>query len=448
MRFQTSDGDKLVIAGALRTPIGQAGKTLADIESYELGCQVAEALFKKTGLDRSKIDGVVAGEINQSSRAPNVARVMAVKLGLPLESTAATVANNCVSGYEALVDASRRILIGEGSVYLVSGLESMSRIPIYLKGARENSKTATVDKLKANWAEALAAGVDAVDGVEEGLTDPIRNLNMAMTAEVAAQNYGLTKDTLDGYAHQSYKKAYDAIVAGKYRPYQVSVKAGDELLEDDEFIMSKTGMVENPDRFKKASPLFDSKYMSLKQFYDMYGEWIRVKFEEGKSQATTTLFNACPRSDGAGAIILTTEKRAKELGLKPLAALKSWGMYGVDPAYMGIGMAPAMKTAIDRAGMKWTDVKGFEIHEAFAATAMGTMRHVKENWGFDLEQANADGKVNPHGGTLAMGHPLGATGLRVVINQLMHMEHKNVENCIGVICAGGGVGGSVLLEKV
>ncbi|HMV81222.1 MAG TPA: thiolase family protein [Leptospiraceae bacterium] len=449
MKFTTLDGERLVLAGGVRTPVGQAGKSYSDMTSVDLGSIVAEEIFKRTGVSKTEVDGVVAGEISQSAKAPNIARVISVKIGIPLEASAVTVANNCVSGTEAVLDAARRIMIGEGDFYLALGMETMSQGPFIIEGAKENSKTATVDKLMANWADAPALGVKVYDSIDEGLNDPIRKLNMAMTGELAAQNYDLTKKELDDYAYMSYKKAYDSIKAGKYRPYQVSVKLTDgSLLEDDEYIMSKGGMVENPGRFDKAGVIFDSKFMSLKEFYEKYGEWINKKYEEGKTQAAVTLFNACPRSDGAGAIFVTTESKAKKLGLKIQAYLRGWGMYGVDPAHMGIGMAFSMNKALTNAGLKFTDIDNFEIHEAFAATAMGSFREVKKSWGFDLEAANKAGKVNPNGGTLAIGHPLGATGIRVLLNQIMDFD-LNPKNklSLNAICAGGGVAGSIILER-
>ncbi|MEM7181451.1 MAG: thiolase family protein [Spirochaetota bacterium] len=449
MKFTTVDGERIVFASAIRTPIGQAGKSLSKMSSTDLGYLLTEEIFKKTGVSKEEVDGVVAGEISQSYRAPNVARVISVKADLPLKSSAITVANNCVSGTEALLDAARRVMIGEGKLYLTLGMETMSQGPLTLEHAKGNPKLATVDKIKKNWDKALEMGVQVVDPVDEGLNDPIRKINMAMTGEVAAQNYKLSKKDLDTYAYQSYKKAHDAIVAGKYRPYQVPVAFEEgKVLEDDEYIMSKVGMVENPARFDKATAIFDTKYMSIKEFYEENKNWIRYPYEEGKTQAAVTLFNACPRSDGAGAVFVTTESNAKRLGLKIQAVLKGWGMYGVDPAHMGIGMAHAMKTALDNAEMKFEDVDNFEIHEAFAATAMGSFREVKESYGFDLEAANEAGKVNPHGGTLAMGHPLGATGIRVLINQILAFDSDpSIKTSLNAICAGGGVAGSVLIER-
>jgi acetyl-CoA C-acetyltransferase len=325
----------------------------------------------------------------------------------------------------------------------------MSGSFLTVEGVKTNPKLATVDKLKKSWDKALEMGAEIIDPVDEGLNDPIRKINMAMTGEIAAQNYDLTKKDLDTYAYNCYKKTHDAIKAGKYKPFiePVQLTNGNKL-EDDEYIMSKLGMVENPGRFDKATAIFDTKWMSLKQFYEQYGEWINKPYEEGKSQAAVTLFNACPRSDGAGAVFVTTESKAKELGLEIQAVLGGWGMYGVDPAHMGIGMAFSMNKALKEAGLTFNDVDNFEIHEAFAATAMGTFREVKKSFGFDLEAANQQGKVNPHGGTLAIGHPLGATGIRVLINQLLAMkEDSSIKRSINAICAGGGVAGSIIVER-
>lgn len=449
MEFKTRKNERIVLAGGVRTPIGQAGKSYADIPSYELGYIVTEEIFRRTGVPKSAVSGVVAGEIGQSCFAPNVARVISVRANLPLQATAITVQNNCVSGFEAVFDAARRILVGEGDFYLALGMESMSQGALILTGAKKHPKTSTAEKINGNWAEAPEHGVKVVDSIDEGLNDPIRNLNMAMTGEVVAQRYSLTKKDLDTYAFKSYKKALDAVKAGKYRPYQVAVDTPDGKLEDDEYIMTKTGMVDNPGRFDKASVIFDSKYMSIREFYEKYGEWIGKPFVEGQTQAAVTLFNACPRSDGAGAIFVTTESRAKELGLPIQAVLSGWGMYGVDPSVMGIGMAGAMNAAVQNTGSRFDELDYFEIHEAFAATALGTMKEVHASYGYDLPKANEEGRVNPHGGTLALGHPLGATGIRVLLNMIMNFEQfPNAKKQIGVICAGGGVAGSALLERV
>jgi acetyl-CoA C-acetyltransferase len=445
----TKGNDKLVIISAVRTPIGQAGKSLSEYNSHELGILAAEEAIKRGGIGKKQIDGVVAGEIGQSSRAPNVARVISVKTELPLEGTAVTVANNCVSGLEALNEACRRIILGENEVMLVVGMESMSNFPIYLHRAQQNSKTATVEKIKQNWSMIPEIPeVEIISAVEEGLVDPVRNANMAETGEVVAQMLGLEKKQLDNYAYGSYKKTLEAIQAGRYAPFLFPVKTEKGFLENDEYIMTKTGFVEKPERFEKATAIFDMPpYTNMKSFYEKYGQWIDRPYTDSV-EGTLSLFNACPRSDGAGALIVTTESRAKSLNANIMAYVKGWGNYGVDPIIMGLGMAHSMKKALDNTGLTWTDIDVFEIHEAFAATALGSIITVRDKYKFDLVKKLEEGKVNPNGGTLAMGHPLGATGIRVIINQLMDFKYNpSVKTSMGAICAGGGVGGALILER-
>ncbi|MES0490097.1 MAG: thiolase family protein [Leptospirales bacterium] len=445
----TRDGEKLVIASALRTPIGQAGKSLSKFQSFDLGAMVVEELFKRNGLSKEEVDSVIVGEIAQSSKAPNVARVISVRTGLPLEASALTVANNCVSGFEAIFEASRRIIIGESELVLVAGQESMSNMPIYLKNAQHNPKTATVAKILKNWDEIpQLEDVQVTDGVDEGLVDPVRHANMAETGEVVAQILGIEKQDLDQYAHGSYSKALKAIQDGKYKPWLLPIEHEKGILENDEFIMSKTGFVEKPERFKKATAIFEMLPGGIQEFYKKYESWIGKSYEEGKTKGSVSLFNACPKSDGAGALLVTTESKAKELGLEIQAYIKGWGNFGVDPIIMGLGIAHSMKKALDNAELSWSDIGIYEIHEAFAATALGSMRKVKEEYGFDLEKMLNEGTVNPNGGTLALGHPLGMTGIRVVINQLMDFgQNPSVKYTMGSICAGGGVGGAIILEN-
>lgn len=443
------DGDRIVIAGAVRTPVGQAGSAYAGIQAFQLGTLVVEEVIKRAKLDKKNIDGVVAGEISQSSKAPNAARVISVKTEIPLGANAVTIANNCVSGYEAIFEASRRIIMGENELIVVVGEESMSNMPIYLDGAKQNSKTANVDKLKANWADVPnMADVKLIDGVAEGLNDPIRDAMMFATAEIVAQKLNLKREDLDKYAHGSYKKAHDSLVAGKYDKYLLPVKFGEkpeEVLDKDEFVMGKTGFIEKPERFAKSPVIYEKMPGGLKGLYDKFEKWIGKKYDESM-KPVVTLFNACPQSDGAGAVIITTESKAKELGLPILAKIKGWGYGGVDPAVMGLGIAYAMKDALENTGMKWEDINTYEIHEAFAATALGSMVVTRDEFKHDLVARLEKGDVNPNGGTLAMGHPLGATGIRMAINQIMDLD-AGAKYVMGSICAGGGVGGALILEK-
>lgn len=449
MKFDRN-GDDVVLCNAVRTPVGQAGKSLATYASYELGAMAVEHLFEHYKTSKDIITSVVAGEIGQSSQAPNTARVISVKAQLPLKIPAVTVANNCVSGFEAIFAAARQVLLGESETVLVIGQESMSNMPIYLKNATRNSKTATVDKLKKNWADVPnMEDIELIDGVEEGLTDPIRLANMAETGEVVAQKLGLSKKDLDEYAFHSYRKTLEAIQAGKYKKWLVPVKTAKGELVDDEYIMTKTGFVAKPERFEKAAAIFDvPPHTSIKEFYEKYGEWIGKPFQEGVTQAAVSFFNACPRSDGGGALIVTTRSQAEKNGLTIQGVLKSWGHYGVDPIVMGLGMSYAMNNALEKAKLEWADISFFEVHEAFAATALGTLHVVKNEMGYNLLERYEKGDVNRNGGTLAIGHPLGMTGIRVAINQMLELENDaSAKYSMSTICAGGGVGGAMILAK-
>ncbi|MCB1320609.1 MAG: thiolase family protein, partial [Leptospiraceae bacterium] len=328
------------------------------------------------------------------------------------------------------------------------GQESMTNFNYYIDGAKKVSKTASLDKLMKVWDQIpQMEEVKVVDSVMEGLTDPVRNAMMIETGEVVAQKLGLTKSDLDKYAYGSYKRAFDAIEAGKYDPYYVPVQHAKGTLDKDEYIMSKTGFVQKPERFEKASAVYEMIEGGIKGFYDKYSEWIGRPFKEGETRGAVTLFNACPQSDGAAACFLTTESKAKELGLEIQAYVKGWANAGVDPVYMGLGIAYSMKKALEVTGLKWDDIGTFEVHEAFAATALGSMIVVRDEFGYDLPARLEKGDVNPHGGTLALGHPLGATGLRVLINQIIALKNSDARYSMGAICAGGGVGGALILEK-
>lgn len=448
MNFTKTDGDRLVIASAFRTPIGQLSKSYLNLESSDLAFSVIKHIFSQKNINKNDIDLVVSGEIMQSSKTPNIARVLSVKADLPTEATAITVSNNCASGYEAINEASRRILLDENSIALVTGQESMSKFPLYIENARSNKKTSSPAKITLNW-DTIKDSITIKDSMDEGLTDPIRNANMAETGEVIAQKLDLTKEMLDNYAHNSYSKTLKATENGTYLPYIVPISHDDKVFNKDEFIMSKISMVEKPERFAKATAIFDfPPHTDLKSFYTKYGKWIGKEYQEGVTKAAVTLFNACPRSDGAGALILTTESKAKELGLEIQAYIKSWANASVDPMYMGIGMSYAMDKALKQANVSWNDVSSFEIHEAFAATALGSMHVVRDELGYDLLKRYEDGDINRNGGTLALGHPLGATGLRIAINQIIALKEENgAKYSLGTICAGGGVAAALLLEK-
>ena len=441
---------KVVICGGARTPIGHIANTLGHVPPEELFRQAAEAALAKVKLDKKEVDGVVTGWVGQSFDAPNIARVAALRLGLPEETQSVTVQNNCVSSIEAASAASRYITGGEGDVYISGGTESMSLMPYTLKGSRADKALRSMEVLKQKWAEIPGSSeVAVVDSIEQGLTDPVKNINMAGTAEVCAQIYGITREQEDKYAHESFKRTIEGWNAGHYIDFVVPYKHNGTSLEKDEYPFLREGLVAKPAMFGKAPALFDNSVYPIKRFYEDYGVFMPgLKYEEGKTKGTVTLFNSCGRSDGGAALIIAEESKAKALGLPILAEIKGWAYVGNNPAYMGISPALAAPLALERAGIKFSDLDQIELHEPFAATVLGIFKVGKEKFGHDWQSRHESKNLNPNGGSIALGHPLGATGARLMLNLLAAFK-ENPKARFGMIaaCAGGGMGGALVVEK-
>ncbi len=433
---------KIALCSTRRTPFAQIGKALARFPAHQLGLIVAKDIMEKTGLKKEAIDGVVAGE--GFPFAPNSGRVIANLLGLPDEIPSVTVNQNCVSAMEAVAEATRRILVGEGKLYLAIGEESQSAMPFVIKNARLDKKTGTVDKLKELLPNNLPAGVEIRDTLEDGLGDGETSYGMQVTAEIVAQNYGLSREICDKLAFESFKRAYEATMEGKYKRFIIPV-ADDEgtMMEADEAVLLRKGLVENPSRMSRAMLLFENPQMKFDQFKTKYGK--DLKKSHGP---TVSIFNASPRSDGASGVIVTTLERAKELGLKVEAVLTGYNMRGVHPNLMGLGQAAASLKLVDEMGLKMEQIDVIEIHEAFAATAVGALEEIKLKTGFDWEKRFDAKKINTFGGSIAIGHPFGATGIRLIANAIMDMEHdSSVNKVLITACAHGGIAGSMMIER-
>lgn len=441
---------KTVICGGARTPIGHISRTLARATPEELLRQAAQAALAKAGLKKDDVDGVVTGWVGQSFDAPNIARVSALRLGLPERVQSVTVQNNCVSSIEAVSAASRFIALGEGKAYLAGGTESMSLMPYTLKGSRAAKELRSLDTVRTRWAEILSGSeVSVVDSIEQGLTDPVKNINMAGTAEVLAQMYGITREEQDAYAHSSFKRCLEGWKKGAYADHVVPFRADGVVLEQDEYVFLREDLVAKPAMFAKAPALFDNSAYSIKRFYEDYGKFVDGrKYEEGKTKGTVTLFNSCGRSDGAAVVVVATEERARELGLPILAEVMGWAFVGNNPAHMGVAPALAAPLALERAGIRFEDLDQIELHEPFAATVLSIFKFGREKFGHDWRAKNEAGSMNPNGGSIALGHPLGATGARLMLN-LLHALKANPDSRYGMIaaCAGGGMGGALVIER-
>ena len=272
---------------------------------------------------------------------------------------------------------------------------------------------------------------------------------LAATAEVCAQMYDVSRQEQDLYAHESFKRCVAAEKRGFYATHTYPVvHNGQTLLEADEYPALRAGLAEKLALIQKAPVLFDSPAYTFQQFLKQFGHYIEGKRVNGSSKATVTLFNSCSRSDGAAAAIVTRLSKAKKLGLPVRAIIRSWSYYGNDPAHMGVGPALATNEALERSGIKFEQLDQIELHEPFAATVLSIFKLGQQKYGHNWQAKWLENRVNPNGGTLALGHPLAATGLRLMLN-LIYAFNENPSSRYGLIsgCSGGGIGAAMIFEK-
>jgi len=393
---------RVAILDGVRTPQGVLGGVLRTVTAHKLGEIAARGVIEKTGMDVNAIDEVIFGCVGQFSDAPNVARVISLKAGIPIGKISHTVQRNCASGMQAIVDAARIIKLGEAGVILAGGAESMSSAPYVSRDMRFGKRL---------------RNSEFVDTLMEGLTDPVCNLMMGGTAEVLAEEFKITREEQDKYAVRSHQKAFRATREGKFKeeivPVTVPKKAAGKEVEPD-IVTEDEGI--NIALNEKMLALYPTIF---------------------KKDGTVTPGNACGINDGAAAVIMTSEENAKKLGMEPLGYVVSYGFAGVEPERMGIGPANAAPIALERAGWKLGDVELIEINEAFAAQVLA----VGQVLGWDWE------KVNVNGGAIALGHPVGATGARITVTLLKEMKRRGLKKGLATLCIGGGQGGALCLER-
>ncbi len=396
---------EVVIVGGVRTPIGSHGGAFRTLTSQHLAALVFKEVVDRVGIDPNQFDDVILGCISQQSDAPNIGRVAALLAGMPVHVPGYTVQRNCVSGMVSISSAYQAIQAGDGEVFLCGGVESMSTAPYVVRGAR--------------WGLKLRHDT-FVDTLWEGLTDPVCDRMMGYTAENLAMMYSLSQEDQDKYAVMSHKKAFRATRMGRFRdeivPVRVSKKvAGKEVAYED--IVQDECI--NPTLNERKAALYPTVF---------------------KQGGSVTPANACPISDGAAAVIIMTADRAQELGVEPLATIRSYAYAAVPPEIMGIGPAYALPMALQKAGLELTDMDLIELNEAFAAQAMAV--------GLELEDQGWDwDKVNVNGGAIALGHPVGCTGTRIVITLLHEMIKRDVPLGVATACVGGGMGGAMIIER-
>ncbi|MBW8756564.1 MAG: acetyl-CoA C-acetyltransferase [Burkholderiales bacterium] len=389
----------IVIVAAARTAVGKFGGSLAKIPAAELGATVLKALLERAKLTGEQVSEVILGQVLQAGTGQNPARQAVIKGGLGHGVPAMTINKVCGSGLKAVMLAAQAIRDGDAEIVLAGGQESMSLAPHVLPNSRDGQRM-------GDWKL-----VDTM--INDGLWDVYNQYHMGITAENVAKKYGISREQQDALAFASQQKAAAAQDAGRFKdeivPVAIPQKKGDAVLFDaDEFINRKS----TAEALAGLRPAFDKA-------------------------GSVTAGNASGLNDGAAGVVVMSAARADALGLKPLARIASYASAGIDPAYMGMGPVPAARKALERAGWKPADLDLLEINEAFAAQACA----VHQEMGWDTS------KVNVNGGAIAIGHPIGASGARILVTLLHEMQRRDARKGIASLCIGGGMGVALTLER-
>jgi acetyl-CoA acetyltransferase family protein len=390
----------VVFLSGVRTGFGTFGGTLKDLSATELGATAARAAIERSGVDTGEIGHVVFGNVLQTSAdAIYLARHVGLRAGLPIETPAVTVNRLCGSGFEAVAQAAQQILLGEANAVLAGGTESMSQAPHVVRGAR--------------WGLRLGPAAPLEDTLWEALRDPSCGFSMAETAENLATKYKIGRQAVDCYAARSQSCAAQAWGSSAYAAEVVPVPIQNRKTKQSENWAADEHMRPGttPEALAKLPPYF-------------------------KKDGVVTAGNASGISDGAAALVMASESFASARGLKPIGRLLAWASVGVEPAYMGIGPAPASRKALSKAGLTLEDMDLVEVNEAFAAQYLA----VEQELGLDRERTNVDG------GAIALGHPLGASGARITLHLLHALRRRGGRYGLGSACIGGGQGAAVVVE--
>jgi acetyl-CoA C-acetyltransferase len=390
---------EIVIVSAARTAVGKFGGSLAKTPAPELGATVIKALLERSGVAADQIGEVILGQVLQAGAGQNPARQAVIKSGLPQGVPAMTINAVCGSGLKAVMLAAQAIRDGDSEIVIAGGQESMSLAPHVLHGSRDGQRM-------GDWKL-----TDSM--ITDGLWDVYNQYHMGITAENVAKKYGITREQQDALALASQQKAAAAQDAGRFKdeivPVAIPQKKGDPLLfATDEYVNRKT----SAEALAALRPAFDKS-------------------------GSVTAGNASGLNDGGAAVVVMSARQADQLGLKPLARIASYASAAVDPAYMGMGPVPASQRALQRAGWKAADLDLLEVNEAFAAQACA----VHGEMGWDMS------KVNVNGGAIAIGHPIGASGCRILVTLLYEMQRRDARKGLASLCIGGGMGVALTVER-
>jgi acetyl-CoA C-acetyltransferase len=391
--------DEPVIVSAVRTPVGTFGGQFAETPATELGARAVEAALARAGLSGDAVDEVVLGCVLQAGLGQNPARQASMAAGIPKEVPATTINMLCGSGLKSVAIASQMIKAGDASVVVAGGMENMSRAPYLVPSGRFGARLGD------------AKLIDSLQ--HDGLTDAFDDILMGVTAENVAEQYGITREEQDDFASRSQLKAERAVGDGVFRdeivPIEVREKRGTRVVDNDE------------------APRPGTTAEALAR--------LRTVFV--RDGGTVTAGNSSGINDGAAAVVVMSARVAAERGLEPLGAVESHASVGVEPAIMGIGPVPAVRKALANAGLELSDIDLFELNEAFAAQSLAVIREL----GIDPV------RINPHGGAIAMGHPIGASGGRILVTLLHEMRRTNAARGVATLCVGGGQGQAAVIRN-
>ena len=390
--------EEIVIVGAARTAIGKFGGTLAKMPASDIGALVIKDVLRRAGVAPEQVSEVILGQVLTAGVGQNPARQASIRAGLPDMVPAMTINKVCGSGLKAAMLGAQSIANGDSDIVIAGGMENMSAAPHVLPGSRDGFR--------------MGDGRMIDSMIVDGLWDVFNQYHMGVTAENVAKEYAVTREEQDEFALASQHKAEAAIKAGRFKdeivPVEIATRKGPVQFAEDEYPRLGATL----DALKSLKPAFDKS-------------------------GTVTAGNASGINDGAAAVVLASARKARELNLKPLARIKAFASAGVDPKYMGMGPVPASKRCLSRAGWEPKDLDLMEINEAFAAQAIAVNRQV----GWDTK------KVNVNGGAIALGHPIGASGCRVLVTLLHEMQKRDAKRGLASLCIGGGMGVALAVER-
>ncbi|MCR2044692.1 acetyl-CoA C-acetyltransferase [Anaerosalibacter massiliensis] len=390
---------EVVIASAVRTPIGTFGGSFKNVAAVDLGTVAVKEAIKRAGIKEDQVDELIFGNVLQAGLGQNVARQVSVRAGIPVEVPSFTVNKVCGSGLKTVELAAQAIMAGDADVVVAGGTENMSRAPYLLNNAR--------------WGQRMGDGKVVDYMIHDGLWDIFNDYHMGITAENVAEQWNLTREEQDEFSLNSQLRAEEAIKSGRFKdeivPVEVPQRKGDPVVVDTD-----------------EHPRFGSTIEGMAK--------LRPAF---KKDGTVTAGNASGINDGAAALVVMSKEKAEELGVKPLATIVSYASAGVDPSIMGTGPIPASRKALEKANLTIEDMDLVEANEAFAAQSLAVVKEL----GLDLE------KTNVNGGAIALGHPIGASGARILVTLLYEMAKRDSKLGLATLCIGGGQGTSLIVKR-